>query len=303
MKKLVFAFGVLALIVSQASAFSFYPGPNDASYVDFGAAFTGTDGRENMTPTTTPPAAGDEIRSIFWVDALKISGGSPYNGGSNPELTGLIYDLKCLYVDASVPGVHTYYYGAAGTYSSTFTGRMDLYADPSNDKSGFNGSATVSDPADWTAVANGSAPTATDSFPTYSNGDPLFSATFLPLLDPFTGGNMQIGGQDVLLIQTFNFTETGSTVGYAHLDIPDGYNFANAPITETLWNEYIPFLSDIRFYSGYQPNLSGDGFDKSLAWPTRSTDPVQFDVIPEPSTLMLLGTAFIGLVPVIRRRK
>lgn len=320
MKKLVLALAAvvaLAWFAAPASAFTFLPGLNEASFVDFSAAFNGISaGRQYGVPSTRPPVVGSEVRSVFWVDALKISGGSDYHGGTSPELTGMVYDLKCLSVQNVMMGsiviAHVYSYGAAGTYADTFTGRLDLYADNSNDKTGFPGPNASSNPANWSAIPNGSAATARDSFPSYSNGDLLLSATFLPLPDIANPGEtLQVGGQDVLLQQFFFANESGFTPLYAHLDIPDGYNFSGSKITSTTWldgtyadgSTPLFYTSDLRLYSNYALNDYAPGQN---LWPVQSHDPVQFNVasaVPEPATLGLLGTALVGLIPAIRRRK
>jgi hypothetical protein len=280
---------VLLLTAAPAGAFTFEVGRNIASIRGFGAAFNSSADRTAMSFKTTAPVVGDELRSIFWVDALQLEqAGGSYNSGSNPELTGLLYDLECLAVNNLGGGVVQFLYGSAGAYADTFTGRLDVYADPANNHNGFT---SASNPNNWSAVANGSAGTEAnrDTFPTYSDGSLLLSATLLPI-----PGIPQIGGKDVLLTQTF-IGANGSTVLWAHMDVV--YN-NNGAINPTTWDDGV--TSDMRFFATYFPNSINLPNNQ---WPIRVVDPVEFDVAPEPATLTLLGCALFSLVPVVRRRK
>lgn len=316
MRKLLVVMTLLALVASQAGAFEFKSGLNQGSFVDFGSSFVrGQEaGRENFVPSTAAPAAGSEIRTVFWVDALKYGAGIVYNDGTNPEITGLIYDLKTLYVEdiknaGGVTIARNYYYGAAGVYAdgSGYTGRIDFYSDDNNDRNGLPPS-TPSDPANWVAIAAGNDGTGRDSFPTYSDGTWLFSCTLLPIIVPGTTDPLQIGGEDVLLMQTFFPGSTGATTFYVHANVVD--NPTNAPIVESWWLDgvdgignpwFYPEQTDLRFFANYTVNDIGGG----NIWPQKSNDPVEFKVdnpIPEPTTLALLGTALTGLIPMLRRR-
>jgi hypothetical protein len=292
-------------MAAPASAFTFRPGYNEASVKDFNSTFVIPSGEDRgdeteVYPTTSPPAVGDEIRSIVWIDALK-QGGDVYNDGKDPELTGLVYDLECVKI-AAVPGVsNTYYFGSAGAFSDTFTGRLDLYEDSDNDKNGFPDSSpsTASNPSWWDAVPYGSDPsTNRDSFPTYSDGSLLLSATFLPI-----AGLEGDAGEAVYLVLTFFPNGNGVTSYYAHLDIPDGYNFSGSKIVPTLWGDGV--TSDIRFFANYNPNDINVPPGGDNLWPIRSQDPVEFNVegIPEPATLSLIGFGMAGLAFIRRRRK
>jgi len=287
--------GALALLASPASAFSFAQGYNEASLKDFGSTFS--DG----VPVNTAPAVGDEIRTIYWVDALKAGGGIVYNDGTNPELTGTVYDLVCMEVQ-DFGLFKIYLYGDAGRYAG-YTGRMDVYEDPSNNRNGLPPNSLSSDPATW--VANDAGNGGRDSFPTYTDGTYMIGATFLPIQNPLDGTTWQVGGQNVLLAQIFYPQHNGDTYTYAHLNVVEDPN--NSLIKPTQWFDGIDgngnpllYTSDFRFTAHYDLRIPVPGGN---LWPQSSTDPVEFNVIPEPGTIMLLSSGLIGLIPLIRRRK
>lgn len=306
---------VMAVAALPAGAFSFKPGLNYGNVIDYGSDYwnSSTPG-DRTTYTELPGGAGrtipSEQRTIFELSELRAPEGdlSPnyyQKGQGGVELTGLMYDV--IVVDAVAgpdndgsgqPDNVTYYLAGAGSWENFPNGRMDMYID----------STTLFDPTDggkanapdsWVAVAAQPGvsvdPTAVaDSFPTASDGTLIMSCTFLPIEQRMVGNTLY----DIVMKQMFfepvGGSGTGVFIGHSYMDFVYCSGYGTDLIVPTTWASGI--TSDFRFKANYDlPGPNG--------WTVKSQDPLDFNAIPEPATMVLLGASLLGLIPAIRRRR
>jgi hypothetical protein len=330
MKKLML-FGLVALlavgtVAPPASATYLPPGTYAASVKDRSSLF------DDGTPTTigAAPAVGDEQRTIFKIDQISsgsvsedalgvpvISGDVVVGSYTGDALSGMLYDIvietiveQGLYDDLYFePGTRYTSSGGGGTdgiWTDAYTAGSDVgavttamgyggivvvYDDLSNTPQ-FTGSGGGHN--DW--VEEGGPAIAgvmddTDSFPTISDGDPWLVMVLAPL-------GLQDPLDDTVLVEYG--VNAGSKLGWSGIAFANviGGSFASLVEPDFFgpgWDVRLEFEVESVF-SGGSPTLI-DG------WQTKSDDPVQISIIPEPATMSLLGLSLLGLVGVRVRRK
>ena len=328
------------LIAAPASATQLLPGHNYANVLDWGSDYTG-DGDNYPTDrddyeAVAPPGrdVGYEQRTVFYVDALYrnalpysgpygVAGPDRYNDGSDPEFTGLIYDLVIVESEDgidTISGVNyawrTYYLAGGNAWTGTASspgprqatkytgGRADLYSDfatthnPALGPLADEASDATDDSDPWKAVqgsAVGFDPSLDanrDQYTTFSDGLMEASFTLLPI-------GTTPGGLTYVMAQKFYApagagTPVSSTIGFVYLDLV--YNSTGLPWELVDWQDGSGIKSNARFKAQYViPGPDG--------WATQSNDPLEFQPLPEPATMLLFGSAVLGLIPAIRRRR
>jgi hypothetical protein len=305
--------GLLAIVMTTApaGAFTFQAGDNLGKLINWASFYTPTAGAPGATPNAVLDIdVGDWDQTLFSITDLfeppsGLIGDKYYTG--TPELIGLVYDLKVGAVSV-VGGTATIDLIAAGRYapnSGYAGGRVDLWVDAANN---FTPAGSGGYPADWAYGAPGAAGWATnpfdlgefDTFPTATDGTAtaLLSGTLVPY-DP-------VNKPGVLLTLSLNLANgTGaSTQGF--IDVL--YNPTGIPFAERFLGGLaeISFFENFKFYPNatipYEPTFD-DPTKTPIYWDTESEDPVTFTVIPEPTTMSLLGIALVSLGGSVLRRR
>jgi hypothetical protein len=321
---LLLALSVAAVAALPASATALAPGRMYGDVIDWGSDYYGTGAyathRQNYTPQAgslpTGRVVGFEQRTLFYLQALYIApvsdsnyGDVPadlYNNGSNPEFTGLIYDMRVVdkedgadVISGKVYPYRIYYLAGGLAFPDMYTGgRADLYSDSSTTHS------VTAGPAGWVATAGQTGtfdPTVVrDTYATFSDGLMEASLTFLPQ-------GLSPNGSTYVMAQKFygpvppgGHKQVNETEGFVYADLV--YNGTGMPWAMINWNDGTtdasgnPMVSNVRFKAQYV--LPGP-----FGWNAQSNDPLEFKPIPEPASMLLLGSSLLGLIPVIRRKK
>lgn len=314
---------LLALIVAvvaalPASATALAPGRMYGDVIDWGSDFSGTaaytTGRSTWTPQPaslpTGRLVGFEQRTLFYLQALYIApvadnnyGDVPsqlFNNGSNPEFTGLIYDLQVVDKQDGVDNIsgklypyRIYYLAGGQAWPDMYTGgRADLYSDSSTTHS------VTAGPAGWTAV-NGQTGTfdptvVRDTYATFSDGLMEASLSFLPQGTSPNGSTYVMAQKFYGPVPAGGHAQVNQTEGWVYADLV--YNGTGIPWATIDWKDGSNILSNVRFKAQYV--IPGP-----FGWNAQSNDPLEFKPVPEPASMLLLGSSLLGLIPVIRRRK
>lgn len=332
---------VVALTAGQALAFTLPPGSYRASLVDQTNIFSDTGGvvGDNETPEASGASVdfGDEDRSIFSVDGAnfgdiqgdahgvpEVKAGGPPAPIANGVLSGLFYDLDVIGASPALPvtsplpasSIVNVFYGPGsrytnaggvnGTWTDMYTpngeaaattaagagGIVAVYYDPTIDTDFTLG------PANWSegtgAGTSDGSMSATDTFPTITDGEPWLVMALMPWP----------------VVKSVAFGAPAGTVAYNQF-VTDGLGavssskglaFGNiiggTSVGSMVWdtNVFGPGL-DIRLE--FEPDLQSTN-----GWQSASDDPVQWSVLPEPTTLSLMGLGLASLVGArIKRRR
>jgi hypothetical protein len=280
------------------------PGLNDAHVKDVSQFY------RNGVPTVDSPAIGDELRGVFRMDSLQLFGaGTPYwlrETTTGDEVTGLLYDLKVSRIVTDINGNPTAYYfsplqrnplvaandtdGLINTWAGAWGGVVELYQDPTPDlDTTLSGGAG---PGLWNTATNPVRPvtgTLADSYPSATDGTLWLSGVLLDL-STFGAGN---AGEVYSLIRTGANTFAGT--GY--LSVFDGY--AGSQIADGT----MPLVNPGKGMADatIQTTISlGVNVWSNPNWVAGSSDPIEFNSVPEPTIMLLFGASVLG--GLIRRR-
>jgi len=327
-------FGALALMASPAHAIPPIIGPGwQAHFTDASTDYVNEDAWVPRSPfgtslagfAPTTVAIGDENRSIFDVDTFRNVSG-PYALIPDGILTGLAYDLVLANIIGDpVAGTATLQYTAlgrnpitdpTGTGPAGEGGVLEIYAHTTSTPF-----ATIAGagPGAWELDADPAVPNhlltgAADAYPGINDPDsPLYlQGEFCPI-GTITGDTAAPGfdGDPILLQETIYLGTSGG-----------GTQFTGDSITAFL------HITGGSAQGDFTPGVFGPGEDLSLAdsfvlpgtggvetgytgtaaqagnWAIASSDPVRGTplVIPEPTTMTLLGLGIAGLFARIRRK-
>ena len=319
----------IAVVAPNAKALTVKPGQNFVHFTDASSLYTvdgipraptdmdsapGTGGSNVGYFADTVAVVGDELRIVSNVDTLQDANLFKYYLPPGGELTGLIYDLNLnLIVGNPVNGDATLYFGTAAGYDDPSPGGvLDLWVDSSPEGTAdlnalYDPSSDGKAPTYW---APGAGPGGTDAYPTVNLGDAGSSLWATFNFQPqgewvdhdLDGGAVTLPiWVNYLVKETISLPANNGTMHQAWLHIlggsaaplfgPDFYG----PDVELLLQATLSLPGD----SGYDswPQDNGN-------WAVSSSDPGKFNIIPEPSSLTLLGFGLVSLVGgVIRRRR
>jgi hypothetical protein len=264
------------------------------------------------------------------------SGNPPYYSGT-PEIVGLIYDLvvnDVRFYNVVPAGTRTEV--ANDGANAIQLVQVDLVNGPRWDEEGYIGGRTdfwlggsipldmtSNPPANWTESADpdivspdfpitswflagnhDTFPTATDggalpfltgTLVTPTPGDALLTLSLWVQDDPTTGSNTQAGTGN----SSFGFIDI--------LDDTQAWLLGGSPFKPDVYFDTaeIKFQNTFTFWPDtsipYEPTFDNPNLEP-IWWDTKSDDPAFFEVIPEPTSMALLGLGLVGLF-VRRRRK
>jgi hypothetical protein len=328
--------GVVVLVMAFVGSVAFAGdvqipvGKWKAKLTDFGSWFDG----DTPVPAFSPPVVGYEDRSIFQITQILPRAGGiqvwPTAVPPTEELTGLFYDL---YIGAFlanpdgsvtidfVPGgtpiagvppapriVRPDLVPAGGDVPAGSGGVVDVWLDQTLDWGVFPGTgAPFSGPGAWMPWTGAAHPGDTtgglphDDYPGASDldesGVPEGNAlwvygSFVPL-----PAAPLLPGVAVITMTVDPVSGTGDGVGY--INILGGTNANVFQLSPALtW----PPGADmsLQFDLQFPPDIP---FNELFGWAVRSDDPVEFETVPEPATLMLFGSCALGALGYWRRRR
>jgi hypothetical protein len=208
---------------------------------------------------------------IFRITTItdRLAGVDTYTSASNYQLTGIFYNLD---ISAISPN-------AGGGFDVNFVGgSFDVYA---QDKTA--GGFTAFDPSLGPGGRN-----AVDDYTNVTDGIRLLHANFVPGIIP---GDGTTTNHSVVTATTLPLTGHGS--GY--LDVIPGTG---------IWSDVIsPQTGDQDVLVEFDVRTHPDSGLPNYGWDLNSEDPAFGNAVPEPATMLLLGTGLLGLAGLTRRRK
>ncbi|MCM8824127.1 MAG: PEP-CTERM sorting domain-containing protein [Candidatus Omnitrophica bacterium] len=315
---LMATFGILCL-GSTAQAISLPPGEIYGHLSDWSSLWRG---RSPLVSEATP-ALGDEGRALAQANQLYYP--TPFQQywvpSSSEEIIALEYDFivagyyyfdyqqsKPIFLSSGTPYFAPGYtppinslWFIPGSRYAPIGGRIDIYLDTTPDFSPDLG------PSAWIPGSAG----VRDTYPTASDGVLWLTGTYAPLFWDVNLNNIRDPGEPDLVwfdLDNDNIQDPGESAVYLITGYdPSGSGTASAYI-QLDGGSFYPAIK-----TGFLGTGSGYSYDMKLrvtlsagnyGWAVTSSDPIRFAVIPEPSTIMLLGMGLLGcgLVGITKRK-
>lgn len=339
---LVLGAATAMLLTAPAHALNLPVGSLEGSFVDWGNMWTDANGDGTCETPIGPgvlPVPGDEDRFIANVNSFVDGFGvglppSQFNPGTE-ELTAIGYDLYVIganpvggtgagpildiYLGIAPPGgaARTPWVDLDGDAPVGAGGHLDAYHDTNPNFSPAPG------PAGWgmggSTPFGGSLPAGGDTYATVTDGTEWLSTVFVPLPLFFA-----VPGDTVMIVTGWN-PDIGEATGYGYLNVIGG-TFASSiqrgtyaagqdgimGTADDVLGADMVMNFDLDFDPFIVPGFPGPLTGRvtpiprpQYGWSVTSDDPVNFTVIPTPSSVILLcslATGLYGASSVKRRR-
>lgn len=287
MKKNMCFFAVVLFLFSSTMVYAYPSLPTGPIYVKF-------DGQEQISPTNSINMYGPESSwGVFRVSSIATG-----NVNTDPQDFG---PEDIFWVDKLTDG---------GIITGIFFGTQLSDPQPENGLLSTGGEIHFyyqDDPSKFVSIddAQVSDRTAQDQFTNFTDGLLLAKIAFVE--DAHTAGGSVFGSQAV-----GDFGFSGSAFSFGDIIDADGdgdIDFDDGAWAASLDSEYFNTLlgantADIRFENRYNRDATGHTWDdlENGIFGAKFSDPGKANVVPEPSTLLLLGVGFLGLGAFGRRR-